>query len=106
MCSAVRLRRLRRTSLKAVDENCREPGDGGLDVDCGAFGRDLRRDEDSRDGRRELTIQRRKAGFEVDERIGNEMAEEEGFEPPIPFQVRQFSRLEPSTTRPLFLLEG
>src|ERR1017187_4952756 len=30
------------------------------------------------------------------------MAEEEGFEPPIPFQVRQFSRLEPSTTRPLF----
>jgi hypothetical protein len=34
------------------------------------------------------------------------MAEEEGFEPPIPFQVRQFSRLEPSTTRPLFLLEG
>ena len=32
------------------------------------------------------------------------MAEEEGFEPPIPFQVRQFSRLEPSTTRPLFLL--
>ena len=31
------------------------------------------------------------------------MAEEEGFEPPIPFQVRQFSRLEPSTTRPLFL---
>jgi len=33
-----------------------------------------------------------------------EMAEEEGFEPPIPFQVRQFSRLEPSTTRPLFLL--
>jgi hypothetical protein len=33
------------------------------------------------------------------------MAEEEGFEPPIPFQVRQFSRLEPSTTRPLFLFE-
>lgn len=33
------------------------------------------------------------------------MAEEEGFEPPIPFQVRQFSRLEPSTTRPLFLTE-
>jgi hypothetical protein len=33
------------------------------------------------------------------------MAEEEGFEPPIPFQVRQFSRLEPSTTRPLFLPE-
>ncbi len=33
------------------------------------------------------------------------MAEEEGFEPPIPFQVRQFSRLEPSTTRPLFLSE-
>ena len=31
------------------------------------------------------------------------MAEEEGFEPPIPFQVRQFSRLEQSTTRPLFL---
>src|ERR1017187_3763229 len=30
------------------------------------------------------------------------VAEEEGFEPPIPFQVRQFSRLEPSTTRPLF----
>src|ERR1700728_2747023 len=30
------------------------------------------------------------------------MAEEEGFEPPIPFRVRQFSRLEPSTTRPLF----
>ena len=28
------------------------------------------------------------------------MAESEGFEPPIPFQVRQFSRLEPSTTRP------
>jgi hypothetical protein len=35
----------------------------------------------------------------------DEMAEEEGFEPPIPFQVRQFSRLEPSTTRPLFLSE-
>ena len=33
------------------------------------------------------------------------VAEEEGFEPPIPFQVRQFSRLEPSTTRPLFLFE-
>jgi hypothetical protein len=32
------------------------------------------------------------------------MAEEEGFEPPIPFRVRQFSRLEPSTTRPLFLI--
>jgi hypothetical protein len=30
------------------------------------------------------------------------MAEAEGFEPPIPFQVRQFSRLEPSTTRPRF----
>src|ERR1035441_10880509 len=30
------------------------------------------------------------------------VAEEEGFEPPIPFRVRQFSRLEPSTTRPLF----
>jgi hypothetical protein len=28
------------------------------------------------------------------------MADGEGFEPPIPFQVRQFSRLEPSTTRP------
>ena len=36
---------------------------------------------------------------------GVEVAEEEGFEPPIPFQVRQFSRLEPSTTRPLFLSE-
>jgi hypothetical protein len=34
--------------------------------------------------------------------LDKEMAEEEGFEPPIPFQVRQFSRLEPSTTRPLF----
>src|SRR5580692_7332504 len=33
----------------------------------------------------------------------DELAEEEGFEPPIPFRVRQFSRLEPSTTRPLFL---
>jgi hypothetical protein len=31
-----------------------------------------------------------------------EMAEEEGFEPPIPFQVRRFSRPMPSTTRPLF----
>src|ERR1035441_4894444 len=30
------------------------------------------------------------------------VAEEEGFEPPVPLQVRQFSRLEPSTTRPLF----
>jgi hypothetical protein len=37
--------------------------------------------------------------------LTKEMAEEEGFEPPIPFQVRQFSRLEPSTTRPLFLFE-
>ncbi len=37
--------------------------------------------------------------------IIKKMAEEEGFEPPIPFQVRQFSRLEPSTTRPLFLFE-
>ena len=34
------------------------------------------------------------------------MAEEEGFEPPIPFQVRQFSRLEPSTTRPLFRISS
>lgn len=34
-----------------------------------------------------------------------DLAEEEGFEPPIPFQVRQFSRLEPSTTRPLFLAQ-
>ena len=32
----------------------------------------------------------------------DEMAEEEGFEPPIPFQVRRFSRPMPSTTRPLF----
>src|ERR1700682_2492556 len=31
------------------------------------------------------------------------MAEAKGFEPLIPFQVRQFSRLEPSTTRPRFL---
>jgi hypothetical protein len=28
------------------------------------------------------------------------MAESEGFEPPIPFQVRRFSRPMPSTTRP------
>ena len=28
------------------------------------------------------------------------MAEREGFEPPIPFQVCRFSRPEPSTTRP------
>ena len=28
------------------------------------------------------------------------MAESEGFEPPIPFQVCRFSRPEPSTTRP------
>src|SRR5271169_4435045 len=29
-----------------------------------------------------------------------EMAEREGFEPPIPFRVCRFSRPEPSTTRP------
>jgi hypothetical protein len=28
------------------------------------------------------------------------MAEREGFEPPVPFRVRRFSRPEPSTTRP------
>src|SRR3954469_7504637 len=28
------------------------------------------------------------------------MAEREGFEPPVPFQARRFSRPEPSTTRP------
>ena len=28
------------------------------------------------------------------------MAEWEGFEPPVPFRVRRFSRPEPSTTRP------
>ena len=28
------------------------------------------------------------------------MAESEGFEPPIPFRVRRFSRPMPSTTRP------
>ena len=36
-----------------------------------------------------------------------EMAEREGFEPPVPFRVRRFSRPEPSTTRPpLRLLQG
>ena len=35
------------------------------------------------------------------------MAEREGFEPPVPFRVRRFSRPEPSTTRPpLRLLQG
>src|ERR1035437_6610029 len=29
-----------------------------------------------------------------------ELAEREGFEPPIPFRVCRFSRPEPSTTRP------
>jgi hypothetical protein len=28
------------------------------------------------------------------------LAEREGFEPPVPFRVRRFSRPEPSTTRP------
>src|ERR1035441_2474993 len=28
------------------------------------------------------------------------VAEREGFEPPVPFQARRFSRPEPSTTRP------
>ena len=28
------------------------------------------------------------------------MAEREGFEPPVPFRARRFSRPEPSTTRP------
>ncbi len=37
--------------------------------------------------------------FELKEII-KRMAESEGFEPPIPFQVRRFSRPMPSTTRP------
>ena len=37
-------------------------------------------------------------------RGGIEVAEGKGFEPPIPFQVLQFSRLAPSTTRPPFRL--
>ena len=38
--------------------------------------------------------------------LGGEInvAEGKGFEPPIPFQVLQFSRLAPSTTRPPFRL--
>lgn len=34
------------------------------------------------------------------------MAEEVGFEPTVRFPARQFSRLEPSTTRPPFLSSG
>ena len=32
--------------------------------------------------------------------FNNRLAEREGFEPPVPFQVRRFSRPEPSTSRP------
>src|SRR5438270_1727205 len=34
------------------------------------------------------------------------MAEREGFEPPVPFRVRRFSRPEPSTTRPPLPMQG
>jgi hypothetical protein len=46
-------------------------------------------------------LEKRVAKLMLDEDVERKvMAEREGFEPPIPFQVCRFSRPEPSTTRP------